>query len=64
MIQEIRRTETKIEFNEDEFAQWNIPTTTEDLDRSTAQEQGGVAKEDADSQDPEETQGKRKTNWR
>ncbi len=51
MIHEIRRTETKIEFNEDEFAQWNIPTTREDLDRSIAQERGEVAKEDADAQD-------------
>jgi len=49
MIQEIRRTETKIEFNEDEFAQWNIPTTREDLDRS-AQEREEVAK-DADAKD-------------
>jgi len=52
MIQEIKRTNTQIRFNHDEFARWNIPLTIgEDLDSSIAREQGGVTREDADARD-------------
>jgi len=45
MIEEIIRTRPEIEFDENEFARWNIPTTGEDLE-----EQGGATKDDADAQ--------------
>ncbi len=49
MIQEIKRTNVQIMFNYDLFAQWNIPRTI--IEDSDSQEQGGIAKEDADAQD-------------
>ncbi len=50
MLQEIKRTNTQIMFDGDEFAQWNIPLRI--IEDSNSQEQEGVAKEDQlDAQD-------------
>ncbi len=51
MIQEIKRTNTPIVFNDDELAKWDIPPTiTEDSGRSIAKEQGEAAR-DVDAED-------------